>query len=132
MVVCGHVKQHVPGCAKCPSKFVNLKHLILTVDIAVRDWHTSGILRLACLLELSPVLKHLELHVVYGFNNFFVLALYYARTAMALECMVIDPEARKRYALARHAIEEDPVHQGRRMANEHLRGRGLDAILTIL
>ncbi|XP_073363483.1 uncharacterized protein [Aegilops tauschii subsp. strangulata] len=62
MVVCAYVMQ-VPGCAKCPSKFVNLKHLILSVDVLARDSRTSGILRLACLLELSPVLKHLELHV---------------------------------------------------------------------
>ena len=62
IVVCVHVMQ-VPGCAKCPSKFVNLKHLILTVDVLANDKYTSGILRLACLLELSPVLNRLELHV---------------------------------------------------------------------
>ncbi|XBH86556.1 hypothetical protein VPH35_074190 [Triticum aestivum] len=57
------IDSKVPGCAKCPSKFVNLKHLILTVDVLANDKYTSGILRLACLLELSPVLNRLELHV---------------------------------------------------------------------
>ncbi|XBJ04313.1 hypothetical protein VPH35_023266 [Triticum aestivum] len=56
------IDAEVPGCAKCPGKFVNLKHLILSVDVLARDSCTSGILRLACLLELSPILKHLELH----------------------------------------------------------------------
>lgn len=87
--------------------------------------------------ELPPArephyrLKTLLMTGVYSYN-FFVLALHYARTAMALERMVIDPEARKRYVLTRDAVEEDAVHEGRRMANEHLRGRGLDGILTIL
>ena len=61
-----------------PSNFINLKHLILTAHVRVRYDSTSGILRLASLLELAPVLEQLELHV--GFSHFslsHLLGLFY-------------------------------------------------------
>jgi len=47
---------------KCPTMFLNLRHLVLTMEIFRHYEHTGGILRLAYLLELAPVLEQLELH----------------------------------------------------------------------
>ena len=63
----------VQGYAKCPSRFVNLRHLILNVHVIISAKSTSGIVRLAWLLEVAPVLEHLELHVgvlfdIYAFS----------------------------------------------------------------
>ena len=48
---------------KCPTMFLNLRHLVLTMEIFRHYEHTGGILHLAYLLELAPVLEQLELHV---------------------------------------------------------------------
>jgi len=55
---------------KCPTVFFNIKHLVLTIEMfRHHDEHTGGIIRLAYLLELAPVLEELELHVSYLFSN---------------------------------------------------------------
>ncbi|KAM3196656.1 hypothetical protein ACQJBY_072388 [Aegilops geniculata] len=146
--------------AGCPSSFINLNHLILTMHVRVRYDSTSGILRLASLLELAPVLEQLELHMecqysegvenmwlkewplpiqphdhlktvhmsgVYGNIDLLNLALHFARCAIVLELMVIGPMVKKNYVMTRGSLEE-----GRRMAREHLRGKGFDDILTLL
>ncbi|KAL6651761.1 hypothetical protein ACP70R_010686 [Stipagrostis hirtigluma subsp. patula] len=47
------------------SVFANLRHLILKVDIEGCPQTGTGVLQLACLLELAPVLEELELHMYY-------------------------------------------------------------------
>ncbi|KAM0856112.1 hypothetical protein ACQ4PT_049330 [Festuca glaucescens] len=160
------IDSKVVGFAKFPSKFVNLRHLILTLNVFVHPDSTRGLLRLACLLELAPVLEQLELHMdchrgvgerklvpleelpqayrphghlktvemtgVYSYNNLLTLALYFARNAMALERMVIDPMAKRSFALTRGKTAVGEIVMGRLLAREHLLGRGLDDILTIL
>lgn len=51
------------GFVKNPSRMTYLRRLVLKVDISGWPETTSGILRLAYLLELAPVLEDLVLHV---------------------------------------------------------------------
>jgi hypothetical protein len=57
------IRTEAPLLMKGGSVFANLRHLILNVDIDGCPKASTGVLRLACLLELAPVLEELELHV---------------------------------------------------------------------
>ena len=48
---------------KNQTRFTNLRSLVLKIDIVGLPKVTGGILRLAYLLELAPVLEELVLHV---------------------------------------------------------------------
>ncbi|KAL6651756.1 hypothetical protein ACP70R_010681 [Stipagrostis hirtigluma subsp. patula] len=50
---------------KGSSVFTNLRHLNLKVDIVGCPQTGTGVLQLACLLELAPLLEELELHMYY-------------------------------------------------------------------
>ncbi|KAL6843866.1 hypothetical protein ACP4OV_026437 [Aristida adscensionis] len=149
---------------KPPINFVNLRHLVLTMEIFGIFEPSSSVLRFTYLLELAPVLEQLELHMechgdgeiilqlqdmlqpprphnhlkvlhmtgVYAYKSLLNLALYIARNAKALERMVIDPMVKKSYELTRDEEAECAIRRGRKMAERHLQGRGLDDILTIL
>jgi len=127
---------------KCPTMFLNLRHLVLTMAIFRHYEHTGGILHLAYLLELAPVLEQLELHMewhgkgeigphnhlkalhitgAYSYQSLLDLALYIARNATALECMVIDPMVKNNYVLSYHEEEQHAVNWGRQMAKQHLK-----------
>jgi hypothetical protein len=57
--------------AKTSVRFINLRHLNLYLPLYGNGRSVDGILRLAYLLEVAPVLEELELHVS-GFNNFII------------------------------------------------------------
>ncbi|KQK15439.1 hypothetical protein BRADI_1g22781v3 [Brachypodium distachyon] len=87
------------------SHFTNLKHLILSLIIfALIGDDTAGLLRLASVLELAPELppphrphihlKKVHMTGVYGYSNLLKLVLHFARNAVALERMVVDPVSR--------------------------------------
>jgi hypothetical protein len=48
---------------KNPPRLTCLRHLVLKLDICGFPENVAGILRLACLLELAPILEELVLHV---------------------------------------------------------------------
>jgi hypothetical protein len=102
------------------------------------EWHGTGqfILGLEDLLPQRPHnhLKVLQMTGVYSYKSLFDLVLYIARNATALQRMVIDPMAKKKkkYALTRNEEAQFAIGWGRKMAKQHLQGKGFDGILTIL
>ncbi|CAD6259811.1 unnamed protein product [Miscanthus lutarioriparius] len=72
LIMCGNTKMQ--EFTKCPTVFFNLKHLVLTMEMfRHHDEHTGGIIRLAYLLELAPVLEELELHLEWHGTGQFIL-----------------------------------------------------------
>lgn len=69
---------------------------------------------------------------VYSYKSLFDLVLHIARNATALQRMVIDPMAKKNYALTRDEAAQFAIGWGWKMAKQHLQGKGFDGILTIL
>ncbi|KAL6654765.1 hypothetical protein ACP70R_008230 [Stipagrostis hirtigluma subsp. patula] len=57
------IRNEVRGSAEGVARFNNLKHLILNIDVQGYSGTGSGILRLASLLKLAPVLEELELNM---------------------------------------------------------------------
>lgn len=53
----------VQGFIKNPSRLTCLRHVVLKIDICGFSENVAGIIRLAYLLELAPVLEELVLHV---------------------------------------------------------------------
>jgi len=100
------------------------------------EWHGTGqfILGLEDILPQRPHnhLKVLQMTGVYSYKSLFDLVLYIARNATALQRMVIDPMAKKNYALTRDEEAQFAIGWGRKMAKQHLQGKGFDGILTIL
>lgn len=69
------VKTEMQGFVKNPSRMTYLRRLVLKVDISGWPETSSGILRLAYLLELAPVLEDLVLHMCSFESAFFVWEL---------------------------------------------------------
>lgn len=57
------IETKVQGFVKNPTRLTNLRHLTLKIDIAGWPEAAGGILRLAYLLELAPVLEGFVLHM---------------------------------------------------------------------
>ncbi|CAO2174215.1 unnamed protein product [Urochloa humidicola] len=57
------IRTEMGGFAAGTARFNNLKHLILNLDVQGRTDTGSGIIRLALLLGLAPVLEELELNM---------------------------------------------------------------------
>ncbi|KAL6614799.1 hypothetical protein ACP70R_037069 [Stipagrostis hirtigluma subsp. patula] len=144
--------------ARTSARFINLRHLALSLDLYGDDRSVVGILRLAYLLELAPVLEELELHVLGDdvtvgrmlrgnmlpylhdklkrvlisgacrWEGLMELAYHILRSARRLECMIIDPMMR---------IEGRPpygwmVDRGRKMIKKLFEREEFEGILTIL
>lgn len=57
------IETEVQGFVKNPSRLIYLRHVVLKIDISGWSETSAGILRLAYLLELAPVLEELVLHM---------------------------------------------------------------------
>ncbi|TVU16663.1 hypothetical protein EJB05_40238 [Eragrostis curvula] len=57
------IRTEVQGFVKNPSRLKCLRHVVLKIDIGGFSENVAGILRLAYLLELAPVLEELVLHM---------------------------------------------------------------------
>jgi len=57
------IETEVQGFVKNPSGLIYLRHVVLKIDISGWSETSAGILRLAYLLELAPVLEELVLHM---------------------------------------------------------------------
>uniref|UniRef100_A0A0D3HNK3 F-box domain-containing protein n=1 Tax=Oryza barthii TaxID=65489 RepID=A0A0D3HNK3_9ORYZ len=77
------IRTEAPLLMKGGSMFANLRHLILNVDIDGCPKASTGVLRLACLLELAPVLEELELHMYCANTPFYTSDLDAAATTPA-------------------------------------------------
>uniref|UniRef100_A0A0E0F6A4 F-box domain-containing protein n=1 Tax=Oryza meridionalis TaxID=40149 RepID=A0A0E0F6A4_9ORYZ len=75
------IRTEAPLLMKGGSVFANLRHLILNVDIDGCPKASTGVLRLACLLELVPVLEELELHMYCANTPFYSSDLDAAATS---------------------------------------------------
>ncbi|KAF0896075.1 hypothetical protein E2562_018190 [Oryza meyeriana var. granulata] len=73
---------------KAGAVFANLRHLILNVTIHGCPQASTGVLRLAYLLDLAPVLEELELHM------YCVSAPGFPRNPRDLDAMATSPPAR--------------------------------------
>ncbi|KAL6651757.1 hypothetical protein ACP70R_010682 [Stipagrostis hirtigluma subsp. patula] len=57
------IETEVQGFLESPSRLTYLRHLVLKIDVSGLPETTAGILRLAYLLELAPVLEELVIHM---------------------------------------------------------------------
>jgi hypothetical protein len=73
--------------AKTSVRFINLRHLSLYLPLYGDGRSVGGILRLAYLLELAPVLEELELHVS-GFDNFKICSQF-LKHALCVDIFVV-------------------------------------------
>jgi hypothetical protein len=144
--------------AKTSVRFINLRHLSLYLPLYGDGRSVGGILRLAYLLELAPVLEELELH--FRFSDFVIrqairvdmlpyrhdklkrvvmsgachwqglieLAHHIRRCASRLDCMIMDPMVRIKGLPTVDWLEE----RGRRIAKELLKRQEFQGVLTVL
>uniref|UniRef100_A0A0E0P0M4 F-box domain-containing protein n=1 Tax=Oryza rufipogon TaxID=4529 RepID=A0A0E0P0M4_ORYRU len=144
--------------AKTSVRFINLRHLSLYLPLYGDGRSVGGILRLAYLLELAPVLEELELH--FRFSDFVIrqairvdmlpyrhdklkrvvmsgachwqglieLAHHIRRCASRLDFMIMDPMVRIKGLPTVDWLEE----RGRRIAKELLKRQEFQGVLTVL
>lgn len=146
--------------AGCPSSFINLKHLLLTMHVRVHYDSTSGILRLASLLELAPVLEQLELHMECqyseGVENMWLkewplpvqphdhlkmvhmsgvygnIDLLNLALHFAGSAMALERVVIDPMVKKNYTMTRGMPEESRRMVREHLQRKGFDDILTNL
>ncbi|BAF12979.2 Os03g0712600 [Oryza sativa Japonica Group] len=107
--------------AKTSVRFINLRHLNLYLPLYGNGRSVDGILRLAYLLEVAPVLEELELH------GLIELAHCILRCAIRLDCMIMDPMVR----IKGLPVVDWLVERGRRIAKELLEREESQGVLRV-
>uniref|UniRef100_I1PEZ2 FBD domain-containing protein n=1 Tax=Oryza glaberrima TaxID=4538 RepID=I1PEZ2_ORYGL len=132
--------------AKTSVRFINLRHLNLYLPLYGNGRSVDGILRLAYLLEVAPVLEELELHserichrigmiklrrvVMSGachWQGLIELAHCILRCAIRLDCMIMDPMVR----IKGLPVVDWLVERGRRIAKELLEREEFQGVLRV-
>ncbi|CAO2165805.1 unnamed protein product [Urochloa humidicola] len=152
-----YIYDELQGFAKTSARFINLRHLTMSLHLFGDLDSVGGILRLAYLLELAPALEELELHAKGGevnvgwafrqnmlpyphnklkrvlisgacqWEGLAELAYYILRSANRLEHMILDPMVR-----IGRPLDGWMVDMGREMIKMLFEGEVFQSILTIL
>ncbi|KAJ1275744.1 hypothetical protein BS78_05G159600 [Paspalum vaginatum] len=119
------------GFAAGGARFNNLKHLILSLDVQGSNDTNNGIICLASLLQLAPILEELELNIIHACTQL-ELALYILRSANALAHLIIDPTVKVALVPRLNRSQQRFIDIGRMMAKVWVFKGEYRRIVTIL